>query len=403
VKWSVVSRMALRSLWASKLRSSLAALGILIGVGAVIALLSLGAGAQKSIVSRVSSLGTDLLMVKPGLRRGSHGIRVGIHKNLTLEDAEAIVEKADGVKRVSPIVRSRAQLKYFNKNTNTTIVGAAPTYFGIRNFEIERGRAFTDMEVTGVARVAVLGPATVTDLFGEGDVLGENFKLKGIVFRVVGVLKAKGDQGWFNPDDQAIIPYSTAMDRVLGLDHLGEINVQATATEDVDLAKSEIEKVLRVRHRIREGDEDDFSVRSQAEMLDTISSVTGTFTLLLGGIAAISLLVGGIGIMNIMYVTVTERTREIGIRKAIGAKNRHILGQFLLEAVLLSGLGGVAGLTFGLSVAALLSRFMGFDTVIRPGDVMLAISFSVGVGVFFGYYPARRAAGLNPIDALRYE
>jgi putative ABC transport system permease protein len=381
----------------------LAALGILIGVGAVIALLSLGTGAQRSIISRVSALGTDLLMVKPGLRRGAHGVRVGIHQNLTLQDAEALVAEAEGVWRVSPVVRSRAQLKYFNRNTNTTIVGAAPTYFSIRNFEIGKGRAFTDMEVTGIARVAILGTKTVEDLFGNGDVLGENIKLKGITFRVVGVLKAKGDQGWFNPDDQAIIPYTTAMDRLLGLDHLGEIDVQATATADVDLAKREIGKVLRKRHRIREDDEDDFSVRSQAEMLETISSVTGTFTLLLGGIAAISLLVGGIGIMNIMYVTVTERTREIGIRKAIGAKNRHILGQFLLEAVLLSALGGLAGLTFGLSMAALLSWLMGFDTVIRAGDVMLALSFSVGVGVFFGYYPARRAARMNPIDALRYE
>ena len=403
MRWSVVGRLALRSLYASKLRSALAALGILIGVAAVIALLSLGAGAQKSIVSRVSALGTDLLMVRPGLRRGAHGVSAGVHQNLTIADAEALVAEAKGVGRVSPVVRSRAQLKYFNQNTNTTVIGAAPTYFAIRNFEVEKGRAFTDMEVTGVARVAVLGPATVEDLFGEGDVLGENIKLKGITFRVVGVLKAKGDQGWFNPDDQAIIPYTAAMDRVFGLDHLGEIDVQATATSDVDLAKREIGVVLRKRHRIREGEEDDFSVRSQAEMLDTISSVTGTFTLLLGGIAAISLLVGGIGIMNIMYVTVTERTREIGIRKAIGAKNRHILGQFLFEAVLLSGLGGVAGLAFGLSVATLLSWLMGFDTVIRVGDVVLALSFSVGVGVFFGYYPARRAAGLNPIDALRYE
>ncbi len=403
MRWSVVARIALRSLNASRLRSALAALGILIGVGAVIALLSLGAGVQKSIISRVSSLGTDLLMVRPGLRRGSHGVSAGVHRNLTIDDAEAIVAGARGVKCVSPVVRSRAQLKYFNQNANTTVVGAAPSYFGIRNSEVEKGRAFSDMEVTGVARVAVLGPATVEELFGEGDAVGENIKLKGITFRVVGVLKAKGDQGFFNPDDQAIIPYTTAMDRVFGLDHLSEIDVQAAATADVDLAKDEVERILRKRHRIRQGEENDFSVRNQTEMLETISSMASTFTLFLGGIAAISLLVGGIGIMNIMYVTVTERTREIGIRKAIGAKNRHILGQFLIEAVLLSGLGGVAGLAFGLSIAALLSRLMGFDTVVNPGDVALALSFSVGVGVFFGYYPARRAARLNPIDALRYE
>ncbi|MHC4200516.1 MAG: ABC transporter permease [Planctomycetota bacterium] len=403
MRWSAVSNMALRSLFGSKLRSALAALGILIGVGAVIALLSLGAGAQKDIIGRVSSLGTDLLMVRPGLRRGRHGVSSGIHQNLTIRDAEAIVAEARGVAQVSPVVTGRAQVKYFNENSNITIRGGAPTYFTIRNFEVEKGRPFTDMETNGAARVAVLGPATVEDLFGENEPLGETIKLKGIIFRVIGVLKAKGDQGWFNPDDQAIIPFTTAMDRMFGLDHLGEIDVQAAATGEVELAKREIERVLRRRHRIGEGEEDDFNVTSQAEMLEMISSVTGTFTLLLGGIAAISLLVGGIGIMNIMYVTVTERTREIGIRKAVGAKRRDILGQFLFEAVLLSGLGGAAGVIFGASLAAVLSRLMGFGVVLRPGDILLALSFSAGVGVFFGYYPARRAARLDPIDALRYE
>jgi putative ABC transport system permease protein len=395
--------MALRSLFANKLRSSLAALGILIGVGAVIAMLSLGAGAQKDVIGRVSSLGTNLLMVRPGLRRGPGGVSSNSFKNLTLEDAEALVAEVEGLAAVSPVVSGRAQLKYFNKNTAIMVIGAAPTYFGIRNFEVERGRPFSDLDVSGTARVVVLGPATVEDLFGESDPLGEMIKLKGINFRVVGVLKAKGDQGWFNPDDMAIIPYSTAMNRVYGLDHLGEIDVQSADEADVKSVQFGITQVLRQKHRIRDGEDDDFTVRSQAEMLEMTSQITGTFTLLLGGIAAISLLVGGIGIMNIMYVTVTERTREIGIRKAIGAKRRDILGQFLFEAVLLSGLGGVAGVLFGVSLAMLISKLAGFSSVILSSDVALALSVSAGVGVFFGYYPARRAAALHPIDALRYE
>jgi putative ABC transport system permease protein len=403
MKWSAIGTMAVRSLTGNKLRSLLAALGVLIGVGAVIAMLSLGAGAQKDIVGRVSSLGTNLLMVRPGLHRGPGGVSSNSYRNLTVDDAEAILEEVDGIESVSPVVSGRSQLKYFNKNTNIMVMGACPTYFTIRNFELERGRAFTDLDVNGGMRVVVLGPTTVKDLFGESDPLGEMVKLKGINFRVVGILKAKGDQGWFNPDDMAIIPYTTAMGRVYGLDHLGEIDVQSVNSSDVNTVKEGIAKVLRTKHRIKAAEDDDFTVRSQAEMLEMTSQITGTFTLLLGGIAAISLLVGGIGIMNIMYVTVTERTREIGIRKAIGAKNRDILGQFLFEAVLLSGFGGVAGVLFGVGLALVIGQLAGFSVVVLAMDVTLALSFSVGVGVFFGYYPARRAAALNPIDALRYE
>ncbi len=395
--------MSIGSLRANKLRSALAALGILIGVGAVIALLALGSGAQKDVVDRISSLGSNLLMVRPGLSRGHGGVSSTAHQNLTLDDAEALVAGAEGVEQVSPVVSGRAQVKYFNRNSNIMVMGVAATYFEIRSYEIEKGRQFTETEASGRARVAVLGPATVEDIFGESDPVGETIRLKDINFTVIGVLRSKGDQGWFSPDDQAIMPYTTAMSRVFGLDHLSEIDVQAVETVEVDKVKGEIERVLRARHRIEEGEESDFSVRSQAEILERVSEVTGTFTLLLGGIAAISLLVGGIGIMNIMYVTVAERTREIGIRKAVGAKNRDILRQFLSEAVLLSGLGGVAGAAFGAALAALLSRLFGMSIAIEPGHVLLALSFSAGIGVFFGYYPARRAAKLNPIDALRYE
>jgi putative ABC transport system permease protein len=403
MKWGAVSRMSLRSLGANKLRTGLASLGILIGVGAVVALLALGSGAQKDVIERVSSLGSNLLMVRPGRRRGPGGVRSTVHQDLTLDDAEALMARVSAIEQISPVVSGRVQVKYHNRNSNISVMGVAPTYFGMRSYEIEKGRQFTDGEVNGRARVAVLGPATVEDLFAESDPLGETIRLKDVNFTVIGVLKPKGDQGFFNPDDQAIIPYTTAMGRVFGLDHLGEIDVEAAKTADVGAVEDEIERVLRERHRLKDGDEDDFSVRSQAELLERVSEVTGTFTLLLGGIAAISLLVGGIGIMNIMYVTVAERTREIGIRKAVGARNRDILRQFLFEAVLLSGLGGLAGAAFGAALATLLSRLLDMTVLIKPEHVLMALSFSAGVGVFFGYYPAKRAAKLNPIDALRYE
>lgn len=403
MRWSAINKMALKGLISNRLRSALAALGILIGVGAVIALLAIGAGAQRNVVQNVSSLGTNLLMVHSGSRRGPGGVTAGTYQNLTLKDAAAIINEADGIAQVSPVVNGRAQVKYLNKNSNITIVGAAATYLAIRNFEVEKGRPFTELETNRTARVALLGPTTAVNLFGESDPVSETIKIRGLNFRIVGVLKAKGSQGFFNPDEQAIIPYTTAMKRVFGLDYLGEIDIEAMEGADIDHAKTEVEKVLRARHKILEGQDDDFRVGSQAEMLRMVSSVTGTFRLLLGGIAAISLLVGGIGIMNIMYVTVAERTREIGIRKAIGAKRRDILGQFIFEAIMLSGFGGVAGVVFGISAALVLGSLMDFDAVFRTRDVLLALSFSVAVGIFFGYYPAKRAATLNPIDALRYE
>ena len=401
--WWTVVKTALGSLVANKLRSFLAALGIVIGVAAVIALLALGAGAQRDILARVSSLGKNLMVVRPGLHRGHRGVRSGARETLKLGDAEAILAEVDGIVQVAPVVRRGAQLKRFNRNTSTIVVGTSRTYLEIRNFTVERGRAFTEAETNGAARVAILGPVTAEDLFDRDDPLGEVIKLNGINFRVVGVLGAKGDQGWFNPDDQAVVPYTTAMNHLFGLDHLPEIDIQTEDRADTKKIQAGITAVLRRRHRIQPGKDDDFHVRDQAEMLETVSSVTRTFTMLLGGIAGISLLVGGIGIMNIMLVTVTERTREIGIRKAIGAKKRDILGQFLIEAVLLSGLGGAVGVMSGIGLAALVTRLVNIGMLLRAEDVLLALSFSTGVGVFFGYYPAKRAARLNPIDALRYE
>ena len=399
--WTTV-KVALKSLFANKMRSFLAMLGIIIGVGAVISMLALGAGAKSRVVERITAMGTNLLVVRPGMR-GSAGARTSTEQNLTLADAQAIVNEVPGVSLVAPLVTSTAQLKYFNKNASVTVNGTSITYWPIRGFDLERGRSFTEAEVERTARVAVLGPTTVENLFGNSDPVGETIKIKGISFEVVGVLKAKGDQGWYNPDDQAIVPYTTAMKQLFGLDHLREIDIRAEDERTLDEVEEAATALLRKRHRTQPGDDDDFSIRNQAEMLETMSSVTETFTLLLGGIASISLLVGGIGIMNIMLVTVTERTREIGVRKAIGAKDRDILSQFLLEAVLMSGVGGLFGVAAGIGGAQLIGRLMQAATLVEPWTVLLALSFSAGVGIFFGFYPARSAASLDPIEALRYE
>ncbi len=398
----VLIRTALRSLTANKLRSFLAMLGIIIGVGAVVSMLALGSGAERQVLAQINAMGTNLLVVRSGQRR-RHGVSVGPRQNLTLEDARAILAEVPGIYQIAPVVSSNAQLKYYNRNTRANVVGTAITYFPVRNFEVERGRPFTESETGQMARVAVLGPVTVENLFGFGEPLGEVFKLNGVNFRVVGVLKARGDQGWFNPDNQVIVPYTTAMEMLFGLDHLREIDIRAEDGADLAKVEEAAAKVLRRRHRIRPEADDDFSIRNQAEMIEAAENMIRIFTILLGSIAGISLLVGGIGIMNIMLVSVTERTREIGIRKAIGAKDRDILRQFLIEAVLLSGLGGSLGLALGFGVAEIISRTTMLLAVVEAPSAILAISFSAAVGIFFGYYPARRAAMLDPIESLRYE
>lgn len=399
--WTVL-QVALRSLAANKLRTMLSMLGIIIGVGAVISMLALGAGAQKQVLEGIQSMGTNLLIVRSG-QAGQRGVSMGAQDSLTLDDAEAIFEKVSAVMAVSPVVGGSVQMKYFNKNVRTSLTGAAVTYFDIRDFPVAKGRAFTEAEVNQNARVAVLGPLTAENLFGQQDPLGQTIKLKGINFKVVGVLKSKGDQGWFNPDDQAVIPYTTAMKQVLGLEYIREVDLQVDPKANLDQTQEEVGVVLRRAHRLQEEQPDDFNIRNQAEFIETASSFSRVFTILLGGIASISLLVGGIGIMNIMLVTVTERTREIGVRKAIGARNKDILLQFLLESMLLSCTGGLIGVVAGLVVAVLIGAFTQFPTVIQLPSIILAFVFAAGVGIFFGYYPANRAAQLDPIEALRYE
>ncbi len=399
--WTII-KVALKSLLANKLRTFLAMLGIIIGVGSVISMLAIGAGAQKQVMERIASMGTNLLIVHPA-QRGIRGVMSDTSQRLKLEDAKAILEKVPGVFQVAPVVRGSSQIKYFNKNIKTSVIGSSMTYFPIRNYIIEKGRSFAEDEVDRMARVAVIGPTTSENLFGEKSPVGEKVKIKGINFSIVGVTKAKGSQGWRNPDDQVTVPYTTAMKQLFGLDYIQEIDIQAEDNAVLGKIQKESTVILRRQHGLVEAMPDDFHFHNQAEIVETASEVTRTFTFLLGGIACISLIVGGIGIMNIMLVTVTERTREIGVRKAIGAKNRDILLQFLIEAIILSCLGGIIGVSIGISAAQMIEKWTQFVTVAKLSSILLALSFSAAVGIFFGYYPARRAAQLDPIEALRYE
>lgn len=397
-----ILRVALKSLSANKLRTLLSMLGIIIGVGAVISMLALGTGAQKQVLSSIQAMGTDMLIVRPG-QKGFRGVAQGNQDNLTIRDAESLLEKVPQISQVAPVVSGSVQIKYYNQNVRSSLTGTAITYFPIRNFEVEKGRSFTEAETGSHAKVAVIGSQTAENLFGLSDPLEKTMKVNGINFKVVGILKSKGDQGWFNPDDQVLIPYTTAMGQVLGLEYLREIDMQVSHGADINAAQEQATRILRQNHRLGVGEEDNFNIRNQAETIETASSFSRIFTILLGGIASISLLVGGIGIMNIMLVTVTERTREIGVRKAIGARKKDILLQFLLESILLSCTGGLIGVLVGVALALLIGRFSTFPAVIEPLSVILAFSFAAGVGVFFGFYPAQKAASLDPIEALRYE
>ena len=401
--WTIV-RVALRSLLANKLRSILAMLGIIIGVWSVICALALAAGAQKTIVDRMTSLGTNVIFVSPG-QRGTGGVITGSQENLKVEDGMALLKMPE-IAKVAPVVRGNVQVRYYNKNAHTSLLGTTPTYLSIRSFKVERGRSISDDDSDGLARVAIIGPGTAKKLFGDDFAwcLGQAVQVNGVSFRIIGILEAKGDQGWFNPDDQIIIPYTTAMQELLGITYLHEMDISARDESKLVEAQHKVAVLLRRRHRLREETANDFEVHNMSEVLDAAAEINTVLSLLLGGIAGISLLVGGIGVMNIMLVTVAERTREIGIRKAIGAKRRDILRQFLIESVVMSALGGSIGVISGMITAAGISAAQTkVQLVVRPLSVALALGFSAGVGIFFGYYPALRAAKLDPIEALRYE
>ena len=401
-------KIALRSLRINKMRSILTSLGIIIGVSAVIIMLSVGEGAKGKISKDISSMGSNLLMVMSGAST-SGGVRLGggSRPTLTLRDAQAIAKDCPSVLDVAPIISGSKQVVFANQNWSTGIFGVTPTYITQGLWEFDEGRGITDEDVQNSTKVAVLGTTVVMNLFGDLDPVGKTIRIAGLPFRVVGVLKSKGQSGMGQDrDDTVLIPLSTGQKKLFGTDFPGVvkfINVQAKSEDDIDSAQDEITEVLHERHNIGQNKEDDFTIRNFTQMLETIKSATNTMTILLGAIASVSLLVGGIGIMNIMLVSVTERTKEIGIRMAIGAKASDIRMQFLIEALLLSLAGGLIGVIIGVLVAESVQLLTDLKIVIVPFSIIISFGFSGLVGIGFGYYPAYKASLLNPIDALRYE
>ncbi len=401
-------KVAFRALGRNKMRSFLTTLGIIIGVGAVIAMVSIGEGARQGIEDRFAAMGTDLLFVTPG-SQNVRGVRGGWGSRTTLkiDDAEAILDNCDAVMHISPSVSTRSQVIYGNKNWNTSIQGTGEYYPEVRNWEVELGSYFDSQAVRSAANVCILGADVMTNLFEDEDPLGQIIRIKRLPFKVLGVLRRRGESGGFGSrDDMICVPYTTVMRRIQDQDYLSSIDVRALSTKLLPVAKMQIEELLRIRHRIAPGAEDDFAVNNMSDVAETAAESTKIMTLLLGSIASISLLVGGIGIMNIMLVSVTERIREIGIRMAVGAKEKDILLQFLAEAIVLSLIGGLIGIGFGLGASKVIKRipiFANFNTVVSPDSVLLAFTFAAAVGIFFGFYPARKASRLDPIEALRYE
>lgn len=391
----------------NKVRSGLTMLGIVIGVGSVVAMISIGQGAQASVEERIQSVGSNLLSVTPGVQR-EPGARVsagrGSAQTLNREDAEAIREQVSYIEAVAPETSNRYQIITKGANTNTTVNGTVACFTQVKNYEIAQGSFISDQDVRTSAKVAVLGPTTRDDLFGEDtNAVGQRMRINGIIFTVVGVTNEKGGSGFSSPDDVVFVPLTTAQRFLSGNDYVGTINVQVEDEKFMSSAKEEITALLLARHNISNAENADFSVVSQAELLETMTEVTNTFTIFLGAIAGISLVVGGIGIMNMMLTTVTERTQEIGLRKSIGADRKDISRQFLAESVMLTFIGGTTGIIIGWLVSIGMARIADMDTKVSLFSVILAFCVSAFIGIAFGYFPAKRAASLNPIEALRYE
>jgi putative ABC transport system permease protein len=405
MRYLLIFRVAYKALGRNKMRSGLTTLGIIIGVGAVIAMVGIGEGAKKMINSQIASLGDNLLSVYPGSHmQGGMRSGAGTMTSLTEDDAQAILQNCPGISRVTSVVRTGAQVVAGNLNWGTSVEGYGPDFIHIRSWPLSAGAFFTDQDVKGATKVCVLGQTVVDNLFPDGNPIGEIIRIKKLPFRVIGVLSPKGQNAFGrDQDDIVIVPYTTAQKKLLGITFVHYIMASAVDRTQMDAAMTQITDLLRRRHRILPGQDDDFTVRSQLDVATAVGSTSKIMTILLGVVASISLVVGGIGIMNIMLVSVTERTREIGIRMAVGAKGRDILVQFLVESIVLSLIGGTIGIILGLSSSKIISAVSHWPIFTPVSAIALAFCFAGFVGVFFGFYPARKASLLDPIEALRYE
>ena len=396
----------MRSLGKNKFRTFLTMLGIIIGVASVIVMQSIGKGDETSIKSDISSIGTNLIMVTPEAAE-KNGVQqsAGSEQTLKIKDVEMIKNYCASVKYISPMIMSSSQIKYSSNNCRSSVMGVAAEYLQIRNIDVTIGAPFTNEDIEKSAKVCLIGKTVKNNLFkNDEDPIGKSIRIGTIPFTIIGILKEKGQSGFGqDQDDIVIAPYTSVQNRISGNDYLQQIFISAQSENEVDKAVQEISYCMRLSHKLKVGDVDDFSISTQSEIMQTMESVTGTLTAFLASIAAISLLVGGIGIMNIMFVSVTERTKEIGIRLAIGATSFDVLMQFLIEAIVLTLLAGILGLAFGFGLSQLISFLMNIEAVITVSSVVLSFSVCSFIGIFFGWYPARKAAKLNPIDALRYE